>query len=199
MGPGILESDRETVGIGLDARLWTDVGEFRSLLASIQAHAHPETACPECVVLLEKAVSLYRGDYLEGFNLKDCPEFDDWQYLQREGFRSDLAWMLEKLTGAYLAHGEWEKAILRSRQWVSLDRLHEPAQRRLMQVYALSGQRSAAIRQYEECEHWLQVDLGQSPEKETVALYQQVRTGKIGNQALCQGSFHLGLAAPTNL
>lgn len=184
LGPGILESNRETVGASLDAGVWTDAGEFRSLLAGIQAHAHPETACPECVVLLEKAVSLYRGDYLEGLNLKDCPEFDDWQSEQREGFRSNLAWILEKLTTAYLAHGEWEKAILRSRQWASLDRLDEPAQRRLMQAYALSGQRSAAIRQYEECEHWLQVDLGQSPEKETVALYQQIRSGESGSQAV---------------
>ncbi len=183
LGPGLLESTRETVGIGPHAHLWTDVGEFRSLMASIQAHAHPKTACPECVVLLEKAVSLYRGDFLEGLNLKDCPEFDDWQHLQREGFRSNLAWMLERLTAAYLAHAEWEKAILRSRQWASLDRLHEPAQRRLMQAYALSGQRSAAIRQFEECEHWLQVDLGQSPDNETVTLYQQIRTGEAGSQA----------------
>lgn len=184
LGPGILVSNRETIATSLDACFWTDVGEFGSLLASIQAHAHPETVCPECVTLLEKAVSLYRGDYLEGLNLKDCPEFDDWQSLQRAGFRSNLALMLEKLTDAYLAHGDWEKAILRSRQWASLDRLDEPAQRRLMQAYALSGQRSAAIRQYEECAHWLQADLGQSPEKETVALYQQIRSGERGSQAV---------------
>ncbi len=182
LGPGILESDRENVGMDPDTPVWIDVGEFRSLHSSIQAHAHPETVCPDCVVRLEQGLSLYRGDFLAGFNLKDCPEFDDWQHLQREGFRLDLALMLDKLTGAYLANGEWEKAILRSRQWVSLDRLYEPAQRRLIQVYALSGQRSAAIRQYKECEHWMQVDLGQSPEIETVALYQQVRTGKIGSQ-----------------
>ncbi len=179
LGHGILHSDREKVGIDPNVPVWTDVGEFCSLLSSIQVHAHPETVCPECVVQLEQAVSLYRGDFLAGFNLKDCPEFDDWQCLQRERFRSNLAWMLDRLTGAYEANREWEKAILRGRQWVSLDRLHEPAQRRLMQILALSGQRSAAIRQYEECEHWLQVDLGQPPEQETITLYEQVRTGKI--------------------
>lgn len=183
LGAGIVKSDRETVGLDPTAPVWIDVGEFCSHLSGVQAHAHPEIVCPDCVVQLEQGVSLYRGDFLAGFNLKDCPEFDDWQHMQREGFRSNLAWMLERLTGAYSANGEWEKAILRSRQWVSLDRLHEPAQRRLMQVYALSGQRSAAIRQYEECEHWLQADLGQSPEEVTIALYQQIRTGKIGKQS----------------
>ena len=183
LGPGILVSDREMIGIDPDAPLWTDVSEFRSHLASTEAHTHPEMACPECAGLLEKAVSLYRGDFLDGFNLNDCTDFDDWQHLQRESFRSNLAAMLENLTGVYLASGEWEKAILRCRQWVSLDRLHEPAQRRLMQAYALSGQRSAAIRQYEECEHWLQADLGQSPEEETIALYQQIQTGKVGKRS----------------
>jgi LuxR family maltose regulon positive regulatory protein len=182
LGSGILVSNRDRIGIDPDAQVWIDVSEFRLLLASTEAHKHHETACPECVRHLEKAISLYRGDFLEGLNLNDCPEFDDWQHLQREDFRSHLAAMLENLTGFYSASGEWENAILRSRQWVTLDRLHEPAQRRLMQVYALSGQRSAAIRQFEECEHWLQVDLGQSPEKETTALYQQVRTGKVGSQ-----------------
>ena len=46
---------------------------------------------------LEKAVTLYRGDFLEGVNLRDCPEFDDWQYLEREGFHADLASALENL------------------------------------------------------------------------------------------------------
>ena len=184
LGPGTLVSDRETVGIDPDAPLWTDVGEFRLLLESTKAHAHQGIVCTECIIQLEKAVSLYRGEFLEGFNLKDCPDFDDWQHLQREDFRSDLSFILEKLTDAYTVSREWEKAIHKGRQWVSLDRLHEPAQRRLIQVYALSGQRSAALRQYEECEHWLQVELSQSPEKETSALYQQVRTGKIGYQGI---------------
>jgi LuxR family transcriptional regulator, maltose regulon positive regulatory protein len=182
IGSGILVSNRERIGIDSDAPLWTDVSEFRSLLASIKAHAHPEKVCPECIDHLEKAVSLYRGDFFEGFSLKDCQEFDEWQVLQAQGLRSDLVTLLETLTGVYSANREWEKAILRSRQWVSLDRLDETAQRRLMQAYALSGQRSAAIRQYEECESWLQADLGQSPEKETVALYQQIRTGETGSQ-----------------
>ncbi|MDD5368857.1 MAG: BTAD domain-containing putative transcriptional regulator [Anaerolineaceae bacterium] len=198
-GSGILLSNRDIIGIDPDAQVWSDVSEFCSLQASIKAHAHQEKVCPECIDHLEKAVSLYRGDFLEGFSLKDCPEFDEWQLLQAQGLRSDLVALLETLTGVYSANREWEKAILRSRQWVSLDRLHEPAHRWLMQVYALSGQRSAAIRQFEECEHWLQVDLGQSPEKETTALYQQIRTGKIGNQgALSQAAPIPPPATPVN-
>jgi DNA-binding SARP family transcriptional activator len=33
---------------------------------------------------LQSAVDLYRGSFLEGFSLKDCPAFDDWVLLTRE-------------------------------------------------------------------------------------------------------------------
>jgi hypothetical protein len=36
--------------------------------------------------------SACRRDFLEGFNLSDCPEFDEWQSLQRKacGAGSDI-------------------------------------------------------------------------------------------------------------
>ncbi|HSJ38218.1 MAG TPA: BTAD domain-containing putative transcriptional regulator, partial [Planococcus sp. (in: firmicutes)] len=179
LGPGILVSDWENLRIDPNAVIWQDVSEFRLLLTTVRAHQHTEIAiCPECINYLEKVIALYRGDFLEGFNLRDCPEFDDWQYMMREGFRLDLASSLEKLAHIYSAHGEWEKAILRTRQWVSLDRLNEAAQRMLMQVYALAGQRSAAIHQFEDCTRWLKDELGQSPNEETITLYQKILTGK---------------------
>jgi DNA-binding SARP family transcriptional activator len=45
-----------------------------------------------------------------------------------------------------------------------------------MQLYAWSGQRSAALRQYQECQHILQAELGLEPEAETQALYQAIKT-----------------------
>ena len=102
--------------------------------------------------------------------------------MQREGLLQDLASSLEKLAHAFFSLREWEKAIQRARHWVSLDRLNENAQRTLMQIYAQAGQRSAALHQFEECSHWLQEELGQSPSEETIALYQKIQTGKIGKQ-----------------
>lgn len=46
---------------------------------------------------------------------------------------------------------------------MALDPLHEPAHRWLMQLYALSGQRAAALRQYRECVRILEGELGVSP------------------------------------
>lgn len=114
IGPSILVSDRDNIGIDPNSHVWQDVCEFRLLLATLKSHNHTEiTTCPECINNLEKVITLYRGNFLEGVNLRDCPDFDDWQYLQREGFRSDLASSLEKLAHAYSTLGEWEKRSLR--------------------------------------------------------------------------------------
>ncbi|MBE0696346.1 MAG: hypothetical protein IH586_05435, partial [Anaerolineaceae bacterium] len=181
IGPEVLTSTREEVGINPDSLVWQDVSEFHRLLETVKTHQHAENIlCPECIENLEKAVSLCRGDFLEGMDLRDCSAFDDWQYLKREGFRADLASTLEKLAHAYSANGEWEKAILKARQWVSMDRLNENAHRMLITIFGLAGQRSAAIRQYEECARYLQDELGRSPEEETIAIINKVQTGEIG-------------------
>jgi len=66
--------------------------------------------------------------------------------------------------------GEPEAAIPHARRWVSLDPLHEPAQRRLIQLYDRSGQPAAALRQYEEFVKLLEEALGLPPEEETASM-----------------------------
>ena len=47
-----------------------------------------------------------------------------------------------------------------ARRWLALDPLHEPAHRQLMSLYEISGQRAAALRQYETCRQTLSDELG---------------------------------------
>jgi predicted ATPase len=47
-----------------------------------------------------------------------------------------------------------------------------------MALYARSGQRAAALRQYGECERVLQEELGVPPSPETVELYEAIRAGR---------------------
>lgn len=187
LGPALLVSNRENMVINPSCQLWQDVNEFRRLLADVKLHNHESTVCAECINYLEKAIALYRGSFLEGLNLQDCTEFDTWQYMQREGFLQDLTSSLEKLTLAYASLGEWEKAIQRARHWVSLDRLNENAQRSLMQAYGQAGQRSAALHQFEECSRVLYDELGQSPDDETMALYEEIQTGEIRKKDALSG------------
>ncbi|MGE5224830.1 MAG: BTAD domain-containing putative transcriptional regulator [Omnitrophica WOR_2 bacterium] len=176
--PDLFETDRESIGLRKDERVTVDIQEFHQALACTRQHSHPpDRACPECISPLEKAVALYRGDFFEGFTLKDCPEFDEWQFYQRENLRSEYAGALEKLADDHSSRCDWEKAVLYARLRLALDRLHEPAQRMLIKLYFLSGQRSSALRQYDECRRILENELGEPPEPETVRLYEQICSG----------------------
>ncbi|TIV62730.1 MAG: SARP family transcriptional regulator, partial [Mesorhizobium sp.] len=39
---------------------------------------------------LDAAADIYRGDYLAGFSLPDCPEIEEWIFFRREALRSRL-------------------------------------------------------------------------------------------------------------
>lgn len=173
--PELFEADRERIGLRRAAWTQVDVDEFREHLAVARRHPHPPGhTCPDCLVSLEKAVTLYKGDFLEGFNLKDCPGFDEWQSYQRESLQSDYGSVLEKLAAYYQDQSEWEKAIQYARSWLALDHLNEPAQRTLIGLYNQSGQRSMALRQYELLVNLLQDELGQAPQAETLSLYHRI-------------------------
>jgi DNA-binding SARP family transcriptional activator len=172
LGEGFLAIDRETAALNPNAGISLDVHAFRQLLAGAETHDHPATeVCSECLMRLEEAVELYNDDFMAGFTLRDSPAFDEWQFFKREALREELARVLERLARWHGSQGAYERAITYARRWVGLDPLAEAAHRRLMALYAQSGQRNAALRQYAECERLLQEELGVSPGEETRVLY----------------------------
>ena len=165
---------REALGTQEDC-LWFDVAEFQNLLEETNAHNHPpEEICDACIPLLEKAVALYRGDFMAGFSLRDSSRFDDWQFFQTDTLRSQYGGATQKLALAYRTRGEYERAITCARRWLMLDQLREEAHQELMKLYTLSDQRSAALRQYRECVRILDEELSVAPLEQTTDLYQAI-------------------------
>ncbi|MBE7549953.1 MAG: tetratricopeptide repeat protein [Anaerolineales bacterium] len=176
LGEGQLAIDRENAGLNPKADLWLDVDQFQRRLAQCQAHGHASIeVCPHCLPDLTAAAELYTGDFLAGFSLPDCPGFDEWQFFQSEGLRQALASVLERLGRGHSDRGDHDLAISYARRWLALDPLHEPAHRRLMELYAQTGQQAAALRQYEECVRVLDKEIGIPPSAETTALFELVK------------------------
>jgi LuxR family maltose regulon positive regulatory protein len=174
--PGWMEADRETISLRQSGKLRIDVAEFGRLLERVRTHCSDgHELCDECQTALEKALSLYRGDFLEGLILGDAPQFDDWQFFQREELRRELGTALERLARAYASNSQWEPAIQAAQRWMGLDRFNEPACRMLMDLYARSAQRAAALRQYEDLKRLLQEQRDQVPEDETRRLHEKIR------------------------
>jgi DNA-binding SARP family transcriptional activator len=173
----ILAVDRLQVVWNPQVDLWVDALDFHAQIAVYRGHKHtPSDACAACVEALTSAVRLYGDDFAAGFSLPDSPSFDEWQFFQREGLRQQLAEALQALVHWHSARQEYSTALELARRWLALDPLHEPAQRELMRLYALSGQQSAALRQYEESARLLEKELGVAPEDATIELYRQIRS-----------------------
>jgi DNA-binding SARP family transcriptional activator len=179
VGPGWLAADRTTVGFA-QTGFWLDVVRFEELVAGCRDHGHPpEEACPACVEPLGEATRLHRGDFLAGFALRDSTSFDDWQYFQAERLRRELAGALDRLAKAEIGRRRWDDAVDAARRWLALDQLHEPAHRRLMRIYAWSGRRGAALRQYQACQRVLAEELGVEPLEETAAVHQAIQANRL--------------------
>jgi predicted ATPase/DNA-binding SARP family transcriptional activator len=173
LGEGVVLAERETVELNPQAEVWLDVIEFwRCLTQARSAPASRQSA-------LLRALELYQVDFLSNFHLKDAPDFDEWQFLETENLRRDLAGALQTLVDLDLADGgEPDRAITLARRWLALDSFDETAQRALMRAYAQAGQTAAAIRQYQECARILQAELKTAPQPETTALFEQIKASK---------------------
>jgi DNA-binding SARP family transcriptional activator len=79
---------------------------------------------------------------------------------------------------------------------------HERIHRRLMRLYYLAGDRTAALRQYERCVTLLREELGVDPSERTVALYRQIRSGRLMGHSqaiIANGDRKISQEAPPTL
>jgi class 3 adenylate cyclase/DNA-binding SARP family transcriptional activator/predicted ATPase len=179
LGGDWLVADRESAGLDPSVDLWLDIEQFHGHLDELQGHGHPSAdVCPDCVPPLTAAAGLYRGDFMEGFGLKDSLNYDEWQYFQADALRRAYVGALGKLVRCHSARGAFALAINYAKRWLALDVLDEAAHCWLMQLYAWTGQRSAALRQYVECTQTLENELRTPPQRATTELHEAIAEGR---------------------
>jgi len=119
----------------------------------------------EAAVEYEKAIELYRGDYL----IEDL--YEDWTMVERERLANVYIDILGRLAVHYMEVGQHQESIRVCYRVLEKDRCHEDSYRLLMQCYARLGLRARALHQYRMCERILGQEYGTSPSPETRALY----------------------------
>ncbi|MGW8250477.1 MAG: AAA family ATPase, partial [Anaerolineales bacterium] len=179
MDEPFLESQQDLLALPESGGLRVDLWDFRGCQEKCENHDHPVSqVCRECLPWFTQAADLYTDTFMAGFTLRDSTEFDDWQFFQSETLRRELGGILERLVNGFAAQAEFTSAINYAQRWLSLDSLHEPVHRQLMLLYAVSGQRTAALRQYQECAHILDEELGVAPLEETRQLFEDIKNNR---------------------
>ncbi len=174
--PPFLTITRTTIQFNPDSRYWLDVTAFNDLIAACKQHPHRRLeACRSCRRRLAQAAELYRGDLLAGFFWNSTP-FEEWLLLERESLHRQAIAALYHLAACHEQREEWDAVLRYARQQVALEPWQEEAHRQLMRALAMSGQRSAALAQYQTCCRILETELGVAPAAATEMLREQIET-----------------------
>ncbi len=154
---------RDSVALNPALPLRLDIEQFEATLAG-GAAADPAPATAH-----------YTDDFLAGFTLPGAPDFEDWAMAERARLRGLLMRALHSLLARHVACAATATGIEVANRMLALEPWCEEAHRALMVLLARSGQRSAALAQYETCRRSLYEQLGVEPASETTALFEQLR------------------------
>jgi DNA-binding SARP family transcriptional activator/TolB-like protein len=126
----------------------------------------------------ERVIELYEGPFLAQLPLHDGPEFEEWcsrtcTRLARLANRA-FAQLVERRAAAGLT----EEALAVATRWAKLEPHEDEAQHAVVALLALSGDRTAALRQFDAYRGALARDLQVEPLEETLALVERIRAGE---------------------
>jgi len=172
----------------MDAGAWVDAEEFLALtddrrpttddqgLADRQDEYDGDPTLLLRAERLERAIALYRGDYLA--DEPDAP----WTVAAREALRERFLAALHELAALQMAAGAYDLAGQLARRGLEQDRLREPFYRVLMQAQARAGDVASALQTYERCRRALDEELGAAPSAQTRALHAAILRGEAGRE-----------------
>jgi len=128
---------------------------------------------------LIEAADLVGGSFLEGLNLDHNVEFENWLLGERERWLACAEAVLGNVIEGHRRRGRYADALRYARRLLQLAPWNEEIHRQMMRLLAWTGQRGAALRQFDSCRKALWPELGVRPSTETAALYQKIQDGKL--------------------
>ena len=147
--------------VGVSDELWCDVSALDVAVASGE---------------FEDAVRLYRGALLEGLHVSGAaPEFSEWLDRERERVRDRAAAAARSLVMRSETEGRLIDATRWAKRAADLQPDDESALRRLLGLLDRTGDRSGALRIYEEFTRRMAEDYDLRPSPETEVMVQHVR------------------------
>ena len=158
----LLEEGFLSLAGGKDQAIVVDVEQFETAAARAKDSQDP--------ALVQAALDFYQDDLL--------PDdlYEEWTIQRRETLKQTylnlllrLAWLLEE-------HQEYSQATETLLSLLAVDKVNEEAHIQLMRVYALSGQRHQALRQYQSLCKVLRADLDIEPSEPASSLYEAIQS-----------------------
>lgn len=150
-----------------EALMDVDVDRFLALIDQGNRNER-EGQMTQALASYEKAIDLYRGDFL--------PEdlYIPWIETKRHELRDQFLELLLTTARLYEQRGSRSKAIARYQKALKADPLLEVACQRLMRLLSEQGKRNEALKVYERLKTALDHELDTRPDPLTDAIYQKI-------------------------
>ncbi|HWQ15617.1 MAG TPA: BTAD domain-containing putative transcriptional regulator, partial [Roseiflexaceae bacterium] len=173
----------ESVTLAPPELVWVDVTAFEA--AAAQARQRQDPAA------YRAALALYSGELL--------PEdrYEEWASARREALHQEYLALLRELTRLAEAGADYALAIETLHKALAADPAHEEVHRDLMRLYALSGARQQALRQYQALQEVLRRQLDLEPDIHSQRLYQAILAGQLSPSGPAQEAATATVAAPS--
>lgn len=168
-----LEVAGEMLAFNQNLPHWVDSAVFTTHLRRITTGG--QAAGPES---LAELLDLYKGEFLDGFQVADAPFFDDWLTTQRRYMHDLYIQALHMRIHHLLATADYASGLELNRHLLALEPWREEIHCQQMLLLAHLNQRGAALQQYKLCVQALSDELDVQPMPQTTALYEQIKSGQ---------------------
>ncbi len=162
--PDCWELDRQAVSFVPSANMKVDIYELFQLIARERWGG---------------AAELLGAEFLEGLFLNNNSNFENWLLGERERWRGRSELVFRRVIEGHTRRGQYTEALHYAQRLLQLSPWDEEAHTQTMRFFAWTGQRGAALRQFESCKRSLWEELNIEPSLEILALYQQIQSGKL--------------------
>jgi len=154
LGEAAITASSETLRLAPEV-VWSDVAAFRNALAD---HRWAD------------ALELYRGDFLDGFNVRDAADFDQWACSERARLRASATRAAAALTAVLARAGRIDEAIAAAERRLELAVHDEAALHDLVRLLNASDNTARAAAVARRFVERLALELRTSPSAETMRL-----------------------------
>ncbi|MBS4536419.1 hypothetical protein GOQ29_12400 [Clostridium sp. D2Q-14] len=166
----IFIADKESIRFNEEFNIYVDAEDFQNRLDNFRA---------DSIDNLEHIRNLYKGEFLEGFYIKDSSQFNDWLFYERERFQRDYINVLAKLQEYYKSTERYQKAIEILENMININPLKEELYLELIKTYIQLDNRDLALHHYNRCCTVLREELNVSPMEEIKNIYKKIKKGEI--------------------
>jgi DNA-binding SARP family transcriptional activator len=168
---GLLVAGASTIQLNIGGECRLDIDEFQRLGTS--ASAQPvELLSQEQVDALRTAATLYVAPLLVDF-------YEDWCLSERQRLHELHLEVLSKLLLVEARDGRYHEAVEYGYRILAEEPLMESVHRQVMRLHYRSGNRAAALRQYETCRRLLLEELGLEPMRRTRRIHEMILADRL--------------------